>query len=181
MQERVIYVFTYEINDLVLHLKNRFKTNNPFEIAEMCNIIIRYEPLKKVKGMYTIQERCSFIILNNKLDEDMERVVIFHEIGHNFLHKEYAATAAFSEHSLCDMTSKFEVEANTFAVNYLVEDKDIEEAAEDGYTSQQIACSMRVPVELIMIKLKDMNDRGYDLNVAFNPRSGFLGDNERFL
>ena len=97
---------------------------------------------------------------------------MFHELGHYFLHRQKAA--AFNEFSLYDMTSKFEIEANIFASNYLISDEDVEEYAQRGFTSEQTAYSLGVPHELLLIKLNDMRARGFDLNVAFIPKSNFL-------
>lgn len=163
------------IFNLVNKLRKRYGTNNPYEIANMCDIIVSYEDMGNVKGMYTVVERHPFIILNESLDEDMERLVMFHELGHHFIHREFKV-AAFREYSLYDMSSKFEIEANTFAANFLISDEDLVCAAYDGYTSEQIARSMRVPHELVLIKLKNLTERGYDFKICFEPESDFLAD-----
>lgn len=168
-------MYTYEINCFVEKLKRKFRTVDPFEIAEMCKIMVLYKKFKDMKGMYTVQERCPFIFLDTDLDEYMEKVVLFHELGHHFLHR-YSMVSAFREHSLYDMTSKYEIEANIFAANFIISDEDVENNIDYGFTSMQLASTLCVPHDLLLIKLNDMNKRGYNYNVCYNPRADFLGD-----
>ncbi len=164
---------TAEINSFVEKLKRRFKTPNPFEIAEMCGITVIHRHFEQLKGMYTEHHRCPFIFLNEELDEIMEEVVLFHELGHFFLHRD-EEVAAFKEHSLYDMSSRFEIEANTFAANYLISDEDIIENLELGLTTYQTAQMMYVPHDVFLIKLSDMNKRGYSFNIPYVPNSDML-------
>lgn len=166
---------TNEIYRFVNKIKRKFRTDDPFDIAQMCNITIVHRDFDNMKGMYTVQERCPFIFLDNELDEYMEKVVLFHELGHHFLHRHYAVST-FKEHSLYDMNSRFEIEANTFAANYIISDDEIERNMDYNYISEQLASCLCVPHELLLIKLKDMNSRGYNFKICFNPKAGFLGD-----
>ena len=74
----------------------------------------------------------------------MERVVMFHELGHHFMHR-YNAVSTFKEHTLYDMSSKMEIEANTFAANFMISDEDIEQNSCYQYTSEQLARELCVP------------------------------------
>lgn len=166
-------MYGIEIYKFVEKMKKKYRTSDPFKVAKLCGITVQYrEDFDELKGMFTLVSRCPFIFLNPELDEYMEKVVMFHELGHYFLHRQKAA--AFNEFSLYDMTSKFEIEANIFASNYLISDEDVEEYAQRGFTSEQTAYSLGVPHELLLIKLNDMRARGFDLNVAFIPKSNFL-------
>ncbi len=153
--------------------KKRFRTNDPFRIAEALGITVAYKEFDELKGMYFVNERCPYIYLNEDLDEQMERVVLFHEIGHHFLHR-HLASVSFQEFGLYDMTSKPEMEANIFAANMMISDNDVIECLEWGYTSSQAASSLSVPHDMFLIKLKDMNDRGYDFHLDYIPRADFL-------
>ena len=65
----------------------------------MCGINVFYDNLGNVKGLFTIDRRNSFIILNENLSDEMADVVMFHELGHYFLHRKEAALSPFSENS----------------------------------------------------------------------------------
>lgn len=163
-----------DIYKFVEKQKKRFRTNNPFEIADMLGIEIRYKPFKDLKGMYLINERCSFIYLSESLDEYMEKAVLFHELGHHFLHK-HLVGQPFHEFALYDMTTKPEMEANIYAANHMISDTEILSLINECYTSEQSARSLCVPHEMLLIKLKDMNTRGYEFNLSYIPKANFLG------
>lgn len=166
-------MYAFEIYSFVKKLQKKFRTKDPFEIAEACNINIRYRDFNELKGMYTVIQRCPYIFLNNSLDEYMEKVVLFHELGHHFLHR-HQAVSAFKEHGLYDMSSKLEIEANIFAANFIISDEDVMNNISYGYTSEQAAKSLCVPHEMLLIKLNDMNTRGCKLNIPYIPKSDFL-------
>ena len=47
----------------------------------------------------------------------------------------------------------------------------------DGYSVQQIACSLGYPVELIVLKVKLLLYKGYsELRLPFEAHGDFLGD-----
>ena len=73
------------------------------------------------------------------------------------------------------MTSKPEKEANLFAANFLITDEDVISLAEEQYTSEQTACILKIPHQLLLIKMEDMNKRGYGFNLFYVPRGDFLG------
>lgn len=87
----------------------------------------------------------------------------------------YNAVSTFKEHTLYDMSSKMEIEANIFAANFMISDEDVKQNSCYQYTSEQLARELFVPHEILLIKLGDMNSRGYDFNLCFTPRSDFLG------
>ena len=167
-------MFTTDIYKFVEKIKRRYQTNDPYEIAEICGIEVVSRKFETMKGMYSVTEHNPYIFLNDKLDEYMERVVMFHELGHHFMHR-YNAVSTFKEHTLYDMSSKMEIEANTFAANFMISDEDVEQNSCYQYTSEQLARELYVPHEILLIKLGDMNSRGYDFNLCFTPRSDFLG------
>ena len=166
-------MYNFNINSFVNKLQKKFRTKNPFEIAEACKINIKYRDFKDLKGMYTVIQRCPFIFLNISLDEQMEKVVLFHELGHHFLHRHHAVSA-FKEHGLYDMSSKLEIEANIFAANFIISDEEVMENVGYGYTTEQTAKVLCVPHEVLLIKLNDMNSRGCKLNIPYIPKSSFL-------
>lgn len=167
-------MFTTDIYKFVERIKRKYNTTDPYEIAEICGIEVIPRKFETMKGMYTVSERNPYIFLNEELDEHMERVVMFHELGHHFMHRHYAV-ATFKEHTLYDMSSKMEIEANTFAANFMISDDEVEQNSCYEFTSEQLARSLCVPHDILLIKLNDMNNRGYNFNLCYNPRSNCLG------
>lgn len=162
-----------EIYRFVRKMKRKYCTDSPYEIAEALGIEIDYKPFEDLKGVYFISSRNPYIYLSDSLDSTMEKLVLFHELGHHFLHR-HLAEGAFQEFGFYDMASKPEIEANVFAANFIIEDEDVELSAFDGYTTQQLASDLCVPHELLLIKIMDMNSRGYSFNLPYIPKSNFL-------
>ena len=150
------------------------RTNDPYMLAKYLGIDVAYKHFGNLKGMYTVVNRCSYIYLHDELDEATEKLVLTHELGHHFFHKDLAEMG-LQEYSLYDMTSKPEMEANIFAANMLISDDEILFFGNQDYTSEQAASELSVPNQLVQIKLMDMNRRGYDFKLRIIPRADFLG------
>ena len=161
------------IYELTKRLMKIYDTNDPFMLADQLGIVVKYRKFSKLKGMYKAIDRIHFIWLNETLDEITARIVLMHEIGHFILHKDLAANA-FQKFSLYDMTGKTEKEANCFAANMLISDRDVIELADQGYTSAKSAAALYVPHQLMLIKIEDMIDRGFTLYLSEEIRSDFL-------
>lgn len=116
------------------------------------------------------------VTLNLDQDEVMQQVCLAHELGHCILHPYSADARSFTSLSL-DNTSTTEYEASLFAAEYLINDNDILALCHDGYSVQQIACSLGYPVELIVLKVKLLLCKGYsELRLPFEAHGDFLGN-----
>lgn len=128
-----------------------YNTNNPFEIARERNIGILYEPMKTTYGFYVRYRRFQNIILNDDLSEEMQRFVCAHELGHSILHADLNVPK-LTRYTLFS-ADKFELQANTFAVELLLPDEMLREYPE--CSSYQLACAVGIPVEFIDLKCLD--------------------------
>lgn len=104
-------------------LARRYGTRDPFRIAEALGYIIIDTPLKGIRGYYQYLHRCNIIYLDNGLNENARRWVCAHELGHSFMHK--GLNRIFLDTKTYAVTSKFETEANHFAVNLLYSDEQL--------------------------------------------------------
>lgn len=106
------------MNELILKLIRRFKTNDPFLIAEGLNIHIRYANFEDgTRGLYYRILRRRFIVIHDQLDENWKRFVCAHELGHDHLHPGFSRFW-LDEKSFFN-AGKFESQANKFAVRLL--------------------------------------------------------------
>ncbi len=141
-----------EVLTRVDKLLAKYKTRDPFRIARQCGIELIVKELGALKGFYKVIYRNPFIFLNKSLPAAMARLVCAHELGHHFLHREFAAFG-FEETSLFSPASRREYEANLFAAELLISDREIRELAEYGYTEAQIASSIGMDLPLTQLKL----------------------------
>lgn len=162
------------INDIVNEIIKKHKTRNPFTLAENMDIDVDYADLGSLKGFYIVYNRNRFVVLNKSLTDTLMGIVLAHELGHDILHRSFAENGGLKEISFFDMKSKPEMEANVFAANLLITDKEVESYCEDGYTAEEMSKDLFVPYPLVLIKLNDMNKRGYRLNIPYIPGADFL-------
>ena len=145
-------------------LVKRCGTRDPFEIAEHLGVeILTVGSLKQLKGFYRVIKRNRFIFLNEKNSPQMNRIVCAHELGHDQLHREFAASNTLQEFMLYDMNSIQEYEANVFAANLLLEDDAVLELIYDGYNIVQIAAELQSDMNLVALKVDYLIRKGHDL------------------
>ena len=131
------------------HLMKKYKTNDPFELAEYLKIKIIYEDLgKNIRGYYQACPKLKVIHINNNLDYVDQKIVCSHELGHAILHSKLNIVF-LHKHTYC-VKNKFEREANTFAAELIIPDGLLLEYPE--YSIEQIAALYNIPVELLKLK-----------------------------
>lgn len=153
-----------------------FGTRDPFAIADGLGIEVLFRnDFSKLKGLYRVVQRNRFIFLNDNLPEQVQTLVCAHELGHDAHHRGLADDSPFREYVLYSMNTRPEYEANLFAASLLLPDNKVYEYSCEGYDVVQIAAMMNTDINLMLIKMGDMNTRGYSFNTAYTPRADFLG------
>lgn len=76
-----------DIKAAVKQLTHKHKTNNPYELAQLLNIIVMYAELGSTWGYFTTYKRSKFIIINQNISEELQTYTCAHELGHSVLHK----------------------------------------------------------------------------------------------
>lgn len=131
------------IKNIVKELVTKYKTNNPFELAELKNInVIKFDLLEEISGFYKYDRRNKYIVINSNLDEPSQYFVCAHEFGHSQLHPRIN-TPFLNKFTLLS-TDKIEREANEFAVNLLLYDKDFE----NYETKSELLFANGIPLEM---------------------------------
>lgn len=133
----------------VEQIARKYRTCDPFEMIKGMNVILVYYPLEGVHGFYQYFQRNNIIYLDERLSENEQRFVLAHELGHMFLHKK--ANAIFMDTRTQFNTDKFELEANTFAIDLLLPDSLLEEYKE--FTIEQISRITGYHQRLIELRL----------------------------
>lgn len=97
-------------------LVHKYKIRNPEEIAEALGIqIMRVFDFKRQKGTFKLILNVPFIFVNGNLSNQMQRMVIAHELGHAILHRDICLeTGGMLEFELFDMVNHTEYDANVF-------------------------------------------------------------------
>lgn len=142
-----------DIKRLVNSLVRKHKTRDPFEIVETLNAIVVFHPLQGVRGFYQYFQRNNIIYIDETLSEHEQRLVCAHELGHMLLHKK--SNAIFMDSRTQLNTTKYEIEADRFAIDLIMSDEEIEEHLD--LTTAQFSRLFGYSKKLIELRMRDFN------------------------
>lgn len=72
------------------------------------------------------------------------------------------------------MRNEMEYEANAFAAHLRIDNDTLFDLLRQGYDVVQISSIMETNINLMLIKLNELNRMGYRLDLPYIPRSDFL-------
>lgn len=128
----------------------KYKTDDPFALAQFMNIHIIYGDLGGKLGNYLKYKRSKFIILDNKrTPPDMLKFVCAHELGHALCTPD-DNTQWLKTYTMSINASRVENVANCFAVELLLNDAFL--AEHEDYSLFDLAAFRGVPSQFISLK-----------------------------
>ena len=153
------------IERITSNIVKKYNTDSPFELCDYLGINVIYQELpdcvrgffiKILKMLRAKLLLCIFLkkinrcIMKQSLREwkNEAKVVCAHELGHIILHSETNSISLNSRTHLC--TSKYEREADLFAVNLLLQDETF--STYEGLSVVEISRITHIPLKLITLK-----------------------------
>lgn len=119
----------------------KYKTTDPFDIAEKMNIQIEFAPLIGQKAVYVNISDTPIIVINDRFRCHPElRFIVSHELFHAFYHYDLS----LFYHKGYNVRLKFEREANQFATYLCLVDATIHE----GQTYHNLLMEYGIPLEM---------------------------------
>jgi len=158
-------------------LQRIFETRDPFCILSGLGVRVLFSTeYKSLKGFCFVSNRIPYVVINATLPPEEQRVVAAHELGHLRLHRTQMQCAFMSEEVLSYRKDTTEREANTFAADLLLSDKEVEAQlkAEETMDLYTMAKRLRVMPELLAFKLHSMIQRGHKMPLPMGLQSNFL-------
>ncbi len=156
-------------------LVRQYQTSDPLFIAEAAGIIVRDVPeLKGLLGMYSYKWKKRMILMNPNINDTLYRMVLGHEIGHDQLHRALAGGEGLREFELFDMNDMVEYEANAFNAHLLIDEDEMDALFRDGYDLAAAAKMLKVNINLLLIKIQEMNKLGMNLKLPYSPDARFF-------
>ena len=140
-----------KIQKLVSYYTRKFKTRNPFEIADSLGILYHIGDIG-CSGCYMFLKNHRYIFLNQNLSELEMLLVMAHELGHAILHRK--ENCYFIKNKTLLLNSKNEIEANLFAAELLIPDEIILENRD--YTTEQLSRLLGYEQALVELKVKHL-------------------------
>lgn len=142
-----------DIHNEVAYLKRYYKTENPFDIIRAKKILLLSEELGLIRGYYNLVLRQKQIHLNCNLEGTQRIFTATHELGHAIMHPK--ANTPFLLANTYQSVDRLEIEANKFAVEFLITDETLYEYFKyQEYTIEQVARVLGYQKELIELRLK---------------------------
>lgn len=142
-----------DIHNEVAYLKRYYKTENPFDIIRAKKILLLSEELGLIRGYYNLVLRQKQIHLNCNLEGTQRIFTATHELGHAIMHPK--ANTPFLLANTYQSVDRLEIEANKFAVEFLITDETLYEYFKyQEYTIDQVARVLGYKKELIELRLK---------------------------
>lgn len=142
-----------DIRGEVAYLKRYYKTGNPFDIIRAKNIFLLSEELGLVRGYYNLILRQKQIHINCNLGGVQKQFTATHELGHAIMHPK--SNTPFLLSNTYQSVDKMEIEANKFAVEFLISDDTLYEYLRyQECTIEQTARILGYQKELIELRLK---------------------------
>jgi Zn-dependent peptidase ImmA (M78 family) len=150
--------FISQIKGIVNTLVNTYHTRDPFIIAEEkeINVFFMSNEHFSAKGTFIRTSSANLILIKKNLTEADKRFVVAHELGHIFLHPELDFYF-ISEYTYFPI-SRFELEANVFATELLIEDNNILEYKNENYSFEAISKILDVPQFAVELKYRILID-----------------------
>lgn len=144
-----------DIRNIAIGLKDLYDTNDPFDLCKCLGMCLLIHDLgKELLGFFQRTPKGTELLhINSRLDYYMQKYICCHELGHAILQPELAISF-FIENPLI-IQNKFEIEADSFAAELLLDDGIIENYK--GFTIEQIAAAEYVPVRLVELKLNNLS------------------------
>jgi Zn-dependent peptidase ImmA (M78 family) len=161
-----------QADDLVKQCGTR---NVEYIISDLGITLYIEEGFNDLLGMYTYQWKHRMMFLNARLQGYLKYMVMAHELGHDQRHRNIAgAGRPLKEFSLFQMKDTTEYEANAFATHILLENEEVYALARQGCDVFSIAQQLDTDVNLMLIKMQEMNNLGYDFTVPLQHDSRFF-------
>ena len=153
------------IFDTVRELVQNYCTNDPFELCECLGVKVKVTSIGQSKGLYTYVADVPVIIISDKLRRSERIIVCSHELGHHVLHAEVAANDALRGFSFYNMRDKTEYEANIFMADLLIDNEELDGLFIGGSTIEEASAMLRLPSDIVRLKMEDMNRRGWSYDI----------------
>lgn len=161
------------IHDTVNKLIEDYGTRDPFELCDALGIKVIQTLIKPLQGAFYYIAGKPVVFIEESLRDDQKLLVCAHELGHYILHSDIVKTSSLAEFELFDMRDPVEYEANVFASHLMIDEKSLLELLKEGRTVFQVSMILKCNVNLINIKLTEMNGYGYNFDTSWGNHDLF--------
>lgn len=139
------------IEKIVNKVVKKYCSRDPFEIIKGLDVVLVVTSLVGIRGFYQYFQRNHIIYIDESLSYTEKKFVCAHELGHMILHKNI--NAIFLDSKTQFVSNKYEIEADTFAMQLLISKEEIDSYCKE-YTIEEISKIIGYSQKLIELRLK---------------------------
>lgn len=162
------------------NLIEKYKSRNPKDIIEELGIkLITFKEDTKLLGMFKDIGGMSFIFYNPYLSTNLTNMVLAHELGHYIYHRDIFESGLHFDYNLFKQSNSLELEANLFAAHLLLDENEILNSLEEGYSYLDLAKNYNVDINLMIFKINEMHKLGFPVSKIEDGDSSFFRNIER--
>ncbi len=152
----------------------------PEELCRLNGVILLYYPMGKTeeacKGFVLRCGSKTSITINSDMSPFLQKTVLWHELGHYFLHIQTGLADGLREFSVWNVSDKMEREANLLAAELSIKDEDVTEVFSETKDFFEASGKLNVLPGFLDFKIRMMNASGAALPGVPVPAEGsFLG------
>lgn len=134
---------------LANNLVKKYKTNNPFELANYTESLVSREPLPvDTLGFFSNKYRIKIIHISNDIPYSLAKFVCAHELGHSLMHPDINTSFLINRTFLS--VDRIEREANTFGIEIIIPDNELKNI--EVCTVENVAHIYSVPKDIVRLK-----------------------------
>lgn len=140
----------YEKNE-ALKLIKRYKTNDPFELANYLNFHVFFKPLHPdIMGFYKYYKKNKYICINSLLEPYEQVATCAHELFHGVLHEKI--NTPFLRKNTFLSVEKYERQANLCAAELLIPDDQFKMLVKEFNDFKKMSIATGIPEEYFYLK-----------------------------
>ena len=160
-------------------LAGQYDLSDPVRLCRQAGVILLYFPMgygkAACKGFILKQDDKCAITVSSDLEQDLQRIVMYHELAHYFLHIQTGIAETMQDFSVGSPASEMEYEADMLAAELSLSNDDVMEALSESGDFFEAARMLHTIPELLDFKLRLMRERGYRIPAApISASGGFL-------
>ena len=160
-------------------LSEQYDLSDPVRLCRQAGVILLYFPMgygkAACKGFILKLENKTAITVSSDLDPDLQRIIMYHELAHYFLHIQTGIAETMQDFSVGSPASEMEYEADLLAAALSLSDDAVMDAFSETGDFFEAAGLLHTIPEMLDFKLRLMRERGYRIPAApISSSGGFL-------
>ena len=163
------------IHQVANELVQNVGTRNIKQLARSCSLdISERSRIKDMLGLLSLYFDKPLILINRQLDKQTKQMVCGYALGHCLERQMLTDTHSFKKFLAIKDKHIFLYEQNAFTSHLMLDSDDVYQLTRRGLDAAQIAAVKKIHLNLVLVKLLELNHLGYDLRHYYEQHHAFI-------